>query len=69
MAFFAMTVFGFSEMAGSMFIGLFIDKFGLKKTSFFNVFIIAAMSGVTIYSIWLQQYNWVSYVMCFLWGF
>lgn len=68
MAFYGMVAFGFGEMSGGLFIGRLIDKFGSKSGSIANCVIIALQTGVIIYSVYKQQFNWSSFLFCYLWG-
>ncbi len=64
-----MVAFGFGEVIGGFIIGIIIDKIGSKKTSVVNVIIILILINVTAYSVKSQKYDWITFLMCFLWGF
>lgn len=66
---FALIALGFGEVLGGLLLGLIIDKIGSKKTSLINFSVIIILISVTILSINSEKYNWLTYVMCFLWGF
>lgn len=63
-----MVAFGFGEVVGSILIGIIIDKIGSKKTSLVNIFIILILINVTGYSVYSERYDWITFLMCFLWG-
>ena len=65
----AMIGFGVGEVLGGFVLGLISDWIGMKATSFVNVAIILSMIGVTVVNILQLEYNWVAYLMCFMWGF
>lgn len=67
-ALFTMIAFGFGDAFGGPFMGWFIDKFGGKRACFLNMVVIVIMTGVTLYSIYGEKYNWSSFVMAFMWG-
>lgn len=64
-----MVIFGVGELLGGLTQGYIIDYVGSKKTCFYNVVLIAIQGVVTIISIDQMQYNWMTFLMCFIWGF
>jgi MFS family permease len=66
---FAMVFFGVGEVLGCFFVGYFIDKYGSRFAVFINVGIIIIMSVVTLWFISLFEYNFLAFLMCFMWGF
>ena len=66
-ALFGMCVFGIGECCG-YFYGLAVDKLGNRKAIFLNLTIIVVNAGVTVYSINGLEYNYLSFIMTFLWG-
>jgi predicted MFS family arabinose efflux permease len=64
-----MVAFGFGEVIGGFLIGIIIDKIGSKKTSIVNVIIILVLINVTAFSVNSNKYDWITFLMCFLWGF
>ncbi len=66
---FALIALGFGEVFGGLLLGLIIDKIGSKKTSLINFSVIIILIAVTIFSINSERYNWLTYLMCFFWGF
>ena len=69
LALFGMVAFGCGEVSGGWLVGKFIDRFSSKTTSLLNVFICATMIISTCISINWMEYNWLSYFMCYCWGF
>jgi predicted MFS family arabinose efflux permease len=65
----AMVLFGVGEILGCFFIGFIVDKLGSKKAVLFNLAILAAMFSVTFIYIHIYEYGFLSFLMCFLWGF
>lgn len=64
-----MVAFGFGEVIGGLAIGIIIDKIGSKKTSIINAITILILVNVTALSIHSERYDWITFLMCFLWGF
>jgi hypothetical protein len=48
--------------------GKLIDLFGSKKTTLVNVFLVILVFASTNYAINRNDFDWSSYLMCFLWG-
>ena len=63
-----MIAFGFGEVFGAFFMGWFIDNYNPKRGTIMNMGIIILMTIVTIISIGSGRFNWLSFVMSFLWG-
>ena len=64
----AMVGFGLGEIFGGFFIGWIVDRFGSKVAILCNLAIILTMFGITIGFIQVFEFNWMAWVMCFLWG-
>ena len=64
-----MVIFGVGELLGGLIQGYIIDFIGSKNTCFINLTIIAIQGVVTIISIDQMQFNFMTFVMCFIWGF
>ena len=64
-----MVAFGVGEVMGGINHGLTIDAIGSRKTIFVNLLILTTLTGVTILSINLLTYNYVTFIMCFMWGY
>jgi len=64
----AMVGFGLGEIFGGFFIGWVVDRFGSKVAILCNLAIILAMFGITLGFIQIFDFNWMPWVMCFLWG-
>ena len=69
MALFGMVFFGCGEVSGGWFVGKFVDRYTSKYTSLLNTFICTTMITSTVISIQWCKYNWLTYFMCFCWGF
>lgn len=67
-ALFTLIVFGFGEIFGAFFMGWFIDKFNSKRGALLNMAIITFMTLITLISVSIERFNWLSFVMSFLWG-
>ena len=67
-ALFTMIWFGFGEVIGGFFMGWFIDKFSAKKATIVNMLIALVTIIVTLISISIARFNFVSFFMAFLWG-
>lgn len=65
----AMVLFGVGEILGCFFIGYIVDHFGSKVATIFNLVIIALMGGVTLTFIFIYDFGWLAFLMCFMWGF
>ena len=63
-----MVAFGIGEVVGSIIVGIIIDKIGSKKTSIVNILIILILINVTAVSVNSEKYDWMTFLMCFLWG-
>ena len=64
-----MVAFGIGEVVGAIIIGFIIDKIGSKKTSLVNILINLILINVTAASVYSEKYDWMTFFMCFLWGF
>ena len=67
-ALFTLVGFGFGEVFGAFFMGWFIDKFDPRKGTLMNILIIILTISVTLASIGASRFNWLSYLMSFMWG-
>lgn len=65
----AMVLFGVGEIIGCFYIGLIVDRYGSKVATIHNLFIILIMAGFTFAFIIVYKFNWLAFVMCFMWGF
>mmetsp|Transcript_5010 Transcript_5010/g.8543 ORF Transcript_5010/g.8543 Transcript_5010/m.8543 type:complete len:116 (+) Transcript_5010:921-1268(+) len=65
----AMMLFGIGEVLSGILSGLQIDRFGSRRQVLFNLSLILLTVGVSVLSIRRATYDWVTYVMCFLWGY
>ncbi len=63
-----MVAFGIGEVVGAIIIGIIIDKIGSKKTSIVNILIILILINVTAVSVYSEKYDWMTFLMCFIWG-
>jgi MFS family permease len=68
MSMLALVLFGVGEIVGCFFIGMVVDKFGSKIATVVNLLNITAMIGVTIAFIIQFEFNYLAWIMCFLWG-
>ena len=64
-----MVFFGIGEVTGSIILGFIIDRLGVKKTIVINLLIIVCMTTISFLSVHSYEYNYVSTLMCFAWGF
>lgn len=65
----AMVVFGFGELLGCFFIGYVVDKRGSKFASCIDVIIILLMIMVTLLFLSVNKFNFLAFLMTFMWGF
>jgi MFS family permease len=65
----AMVGFGFGEITGGFFIGWIVDRLGSKVAILTNLVIILAMFGFTLGFIVQFEFNYLAWIMCFMWGF
>ena len=68
MSMLAMVVFGLGEIIGCFYIGAIVDRFGSKTASVCNMLNIIMMTGSTVAFILVFEFNYLAWVMCFLWG-
>lgn len=66
---YAMVVFGIGELMGCFFIGYIVDKKGSKYAAIIDVVIIAIQTIFTLLFLWVDEFNYLAYIMTFLWGF
>ena len=69
LALFGMIAFGFGEMFGGYIMGVFIDNLGSKVGSVKCIILCILTTAITYISIDVNEYNYVSYTMCFFWGY
>lgn len=65
----AMALLGVGEVIGCFVIGYVVDKFGSKKAILCNLVLICLMMSSTIAFIIMFEFNYMAWIMCFLWGF
>ncbi len=65
----AMVLFGVGEILGCFYIGFIVDRYGSKAAIFHNLVIILLMGGITFAFIIVYEFNFLAYLMCFIWGF
>ena len=59
---------GLGSMAGSVIMGQIVDRLHPKAGSAFVVCSILLASGLSYLQIWQNQYNYISFIMAFIWG-
>ncbi len=64
-----MVALGFGEVMGGFFHGILIDYIGSKRTVFVNIFILITVFISTEFTLYTLEYNWLTFVACFLWGY
>ena len=64
-----MAVFGAGEVIGGLCHGMVIDRIGSKKTVLINLIVFILMALVTIISIHSMEYNYLTIIMCLMWGY
>ena len=68
-ALYGMVAFGFGEVIGGFAHGILIDKIGSKKAVIVNLGILVAAIAATIISLKSLEYNFYTFLMCFMWGY
>jgi MFS family permease len=68
MSMLAMVLFGFGEILGCFYIGYIVDRFGSRTASVCNVINVSLMIGITIAFIIVFEFNYLAWIMCFMWG-
>ena len=68
-ALYGMVCFGFGEVFGGIMMGHIIDRYGSKMGSLKNVVLIVIMTATTYGSLCILEYNYLSFIMCFTWGY
>ena len=63
-----MIAFGFGEIVGALAMGSLVDHFGAKKCIYFNMASLVLMVGTTINSVFMERYNWNTFLTTFIWG-
>lgn len=64
-----MTALGVGEFLGSPLIGWLIDKKGSRFVCFINASLMLVTLAVTVAFIVVDEYNWLAWLMTFMWGF
>lgn len=64
-----MTFLGVGEIFGCFFIGWIVDRFGSYAATKVNIVIMFVMSAVTVVFTIIYEFNYLAYIMCFMWGF
>jgi len=59
---------GIGEVVGGQCMGLVNDWIGNRRTSLVNVFLVFLCFACTCYNISVLNFDWTTYLMCFLWG-
>jgi predicted MFS family arabinose efflux permease len=65
----AMVLLGVGEILGCFIIGNIVDRFGSKTAIIFNLVCLILMIFSTIWYIIVFKFNYMAWIMCFLWGF
>ena len=65
---YALILFGIGEGVVGTIMGSIIDKFTLKKTILVNLFNVWVCIGCTTLAILRLKFDWISHVLCLLWG-
>jgi MFS family permease len=68
MSMLALALFGVGEIVGCFYIGFVVDKFGSRVATICNLINIIAMIGTTVAFIIVFEFNYMAWIMCFLWG-
>ena len=69
MALFAMSLIGMGGFFGGQVVGIFRDKYGIKKAILVEVGLLVATSVIVDVFNAQNQFGPLAYVMCFAWGF
>lgn len=64
-----MAVFGVGEVLGAFFIGYIVDHFGSRSACLVNVGILIATTIFFIEFLVINQYNALTFLTTFFWGF
>jgi predicted MFS family arabinose efflux permease len=65
---FAMISLGVGEILGGIGMGLIIDRIGSKKACYINIVNVINACATVILYIYIDEYNWLAFVMTFAWG-
>lgn len=60
---------GVGEVVGALSHGVIIDRIGLKKTIYINIFIGLLVCSFTEITLFSGKYNFFTFATCFLWGY
>ena len=63
-----MIFLGVGEVVGGFLLGYICDKIGSKNMCLVNVLIVFTTTGLTYWNLVQMEYNWVTYLVCFMWG-
>jgi sugar phosphate permease len=66
---YAMILFGVGEILGCFFIGWIVDHYGSYRATIMNVVIMLVMGAFTVLYTVINKFNFLAFLMCFLWGF
>ena len=64
----AMVTLGVGEIVGAVGMGIIVDHIGAKKSCFINAILIVLPTLCILAFIKMDEYNWMAYLMAFLWG-
>jgi MFS family permease len=64
----AMVSLGVGEIVGAIGMGMIVDKIGSKKSCWVNIFLVILQTGAVLLFLYIDEYNWVAFLMTFLWG-
>ena len=60
---------GIGEMVGGVAMGQVVDNFGSRVGTILNVLTIVFACGISFWQIESNQYDWVTFLFTFAWGF
>jgi len=63
-----MIAFGFGEVFGGLLMSKLLDYFGLIKSIYLNLIAISIMVFVVFYSIYIEKFSWITFLMTFVFG-
>ena len=63
-----MIVFGVGEVFGGLLFGKLVDTFGARRCIYILILVMILMLASTLNAIYIERYNWSTFVMTFLWG-
>lgn len=65
---YALAVLGIGEITGGYFMGLIVDKTSSRIGCVFNILSIIIACGLTYLQLRRNSYDWLTFLMCFMWG-